>query len=68
MNDNKLVYTDLNSIIELYKNGDLPLDQMAFPYEQPGGKTLWVHRDELDKQVALQMAYPQANTQKGRKK
>ena len=66
MNDNILVYTDLNSIIELYKNGDLPIDQMAFPYAQPGGKTAWVHRDELDKQVALQMAYPQANTLKGK--
>jgi hypothetical protein len=62
-----LIYTDLNSLIELYKNDDLPIDQMAFPYRQPSGTTAWVHRDELKKQVALQAAYPQANTQKAKK-
>jgi hypothetical protein len=62
-----LIYTDLNSLIELYKNDDLPIDQMAFPYRQLSGTTAWVHRDELKKQVALQDAYPQANTQKAKK-
>jgi hypothetical protein len=62
-----LIYTDLNSLIELYKNGDLPQEQMAFPYKQPSGTTAWVHVDELKKQLSLQHAYPQANTQKGKK-
>lgn len=61
-----LIYTDLASLIELYRNNDLPQDQMAFPYRQPSGTTAWVHRDELRKQLALQGAYPQANTQKGK--
>lgn len=62
-----IIYTDLESLILLYQNGDLPQDQMAFPYRQPSGTTAWVHRDELDKQLALRSAYPQANTQKGKK-
>lgn len=62
-----LIYTDLASLIELYRNDDLPADQMAFPYKQPSGTTAWVHRDELKRQLALGTAYPQANTQKGKK-
>jgi hypothetical protein len=62
-----LIYTDLNSLIELYKNDDLPADQMAFPYRQPSGTTAWIHRDELRRQLSLQVAYPQANTQKSKK-
>lgn len=65
--EERIIYTDLNSLIELYKNNDLPEDQMAFPYRQPSGTTAWVHRDELRKQLALQSAYPAANTQKAKK-
>jgi hypothetical protein len=65
--EERIIYPDLNSLIELYKNGDLPLDIMAFPYKQLSGSTAWVHIDELRKQLALQDAYPQANTQKGKK-
>lgn len=62
-----IIYPDLNALILLYQNGDLPMEQMAFPYRQPSGTTAWVHRDELSKQSALQHAYPQANVQKGKK-
>lgn len=62
-----IIYTDLDSLVELYRNDDLPIDQMAFPYRMITGSTAWVHRDELKRQVALREAYPQANTQKGKK-
>jgi hypothetical protein len=65
--EERITYTDMNSLIELFKNDDLPQDQMAFPYKQPSGTIAWVHRDELKRQVSLQHAYPQANTQKGKK-
>ena len=65
--EERIIYPDLNALIELYKNGDLPEDQMAFPYRQLSGTTAWVHKDELRKQLALQDTYPQANTQKAKK-
>lgn len=65
--EERIIYSDLSSLIELYRNEDLPADQMAFPYRQPSGTTAWVHRDELKRQLALQTSYPAANTQKGKK-
>jgi hypothetical protein len=61
------VYTDLASLILLYQNGDLPEGELAFPYYSAPGKVSWAHVDELKRQVALGAAYPQANTQKGKK-
>lgn len=63
----QIIYSDLDALILLYQNGDLPHDQMAFPYKQPSGTTAWVHRDEIKKQIALREAYPSANTQKAKK-
>ena len=65
--EERIVYTDLEALIILYQNGDLPEDQMAFPYKQLSGTTAWVHRDEIKKQLALRNAYPQANRQKAKK-
>ena len=61
------VYTDLNSLILLYQNGDLPADELAWPYNVAPGKIAWVHRDELKKLVDLGGAYQQATNQKGKK-
>lgn len=63
---NQTVYTDLNSLIMLYENGDLPADELAFPYNSGPGKVSWAHRDELKKLSALGGAYPTSNTQKGK--
>lgn len=64
MSYDKLIYTDFNALLELYKNGDLPEDEIAFPYFSAPGKVAWAHRDELKKYNALGAAYPQANTKK----
>lgn len=61
------VYTDLQSLVLLYQNGDLPEDELAWPYNQAPGKIAWVHRDELKKMVMLGGAYIQASNQKGKK-
>lgn len=61
------VYTDLNSLILLYQNGDLPADELAWPYNAAPGKITWAHRDELKKLSELGGAYPSANTQKAKK-
>ena len=66
MSDARRVYTDLNSLILLYQNGDLPADELAWPYQAAPGKVAWAHRDELKKLSELGGAYPQANTQKGK--
>lgn len=63
----QIIYPDLDAVLLLYKNGDLPQDQMAFPYRQLSGTTAWVHIDEIKRQLALREAYPQANTQKAQK-
>jgi hypothetical protein len=65
--ENKTVYPDINALLLLYQNGDLPEDQMAFPYNAAPGKIAWAHKDELRKLAALSGAYPQANTQKAKK-
>lgn len=63
----EIIYTDLNSLVLLYLNGDLPEDQMAFKYNAAPGKLAWAHIDEIKKQTALGQAYPGANTQKAKK-
>lgn len=67
MSEERIVYSDLSSLIELYRNEDLPQDELAFPYYAAPGKITWVHRDELKKQLALGVAYPSSNTQKSKK-
>lgn len=67
MSSERIVYSDLSSLIELYRNGDLPADELAWPYYAAPGKIAWAHRDELKKQMALGGAYPLANTQKSKK-
>jgi hypothetical protein len=62
-----IIYTDLESIILLYKNGDLPEDQLAFPYQLSPEKVAWAHRDEIKRLSALVEAYPSSNQQKGKK-
>ena len=52
-----LIYTDVDSLIDLLENNDLPLDQEAFPYgTAPNIK--WIHRTEIEKAYKLRMAYP----------
>jgi len=63
----EVVYTDLACVVELYKNGDLPQDEMAWKYYAAVGKVQWVHRDELKKMIVLNEAYPGSNTKKGQK-
>jgi len=63
----EIIYTDLEALVLLYRNGDLPEDQMAFKYNAAPGKITWIHRDELRKELALRGAYPSSNTQKGKK-
>jgi hypothetical protein len=63
----EIIYTDLNALVLMYQNGDLPEDQVAFKYNNPLGKIAWAHRDELKKQASLAAAYPTANTQKAKK-
>lgn len=60
------VYTDLQAVILLYKNGDLPIEQRAFPYYE-NKQVKWVHQEHLKNLVALESAYLQANTQKAKK-
>jgi hypothetical protein len=66
------VFDNLDAIKLLYKNGDLPLEQRIFPYyanpaDAKLGKVTWIHKDNLRNLAALDGAYPQANTQKGKK-
>jgi hypothetical protein len=66
------VFDDLDAIKLLYRNGDLPENQRIFPYyatpaDRKTGKVTWVHQDHLKNLAALDSAYPQANTQKGKK-
>lgn len=65
--EERIVYSDLPSLVELYRNGDLPQDEMAWQYYVSPGKIAWAHRDELKMQLALGVAYPLANTQKNKK-
>lgn len=62
-----IVYTDLDSLVALYVNGDLPLEENIFKYTVQPGKEAWIHVDELIDQVRLRSVYPQANNQKGKK-
>ena len=61
------IYTNIDAVLDLYRGGDLPEDVMAFQYYGAGAKVQWVHRDELKRMAILGNAYPQANTQKGKK-
>lgn len=65
--EEKVIYPDLQALVELYKMDDLPVDQVIFQYYTVPGKTAWAHRDELRRQVELSRAYPGANTKKGQK-
>lgn len=63
------VFSDLEAIKLLYRNGDLPAEQRIFPYyaspaDRMQNKVTWVHQDHLKNLVALDGAYPRANTQK----
>ena len=65
-----IVYDDLEVVIELYQQGDLDMNQLAFPYyaspiAKMAKKASWIHQDELKKLVALKTAYPGSNTKKG---
>lgn len=62
----QITYPDLEALMLLYKNGDLPEGEMAFKYMAAPGKEAWIHIDELRKQLSLRSVYPQANTTKGR--
>ena len=64
-----IIYTDLDSLIELYRMGDLPTDALAFAYHPTPGKPniTWIHKDELRRAADLQAVYPAANTQKAKK-
>lgn len=65
----QIIYTNLDSLIELYRMGDLPTDVLAFAYHStPGSANItWIHKDELRRMADLQAAYPAANTQKAQK-
>lgn len=60
-------YQNIDVLIDLYRGGDLPEDELAFPYYIAPGKIAWAHRDELKKLSLLGDAYPKANTQKAKK-
>jgi hypothetical protein len=62
-----IVYTDLESLVSLYINGDLPLEQIVFKYTVQPGREAWIHIDELKNQVKLGSVYPQASNKKGKK-
>lgn len=67
MENNNTPYSSRDAVIDLYMHNDLPEDELAFQYIVPGGKTAWIHKDELRREAALRTSYPQANTQKGKK-
>jgi hypothetical protein len=65
------VFESLEIIQLMYVNGDLPTEQRAFPYyatpaDKRNNKVTWVHQEFLKKLEALNAAYPQANTQRGK--
>ena len=62
-----IVYTDLECLISLYLNGDLPIEETIFKYYVQPGREGWMHLDELKKQVQLRSVYPQTSNQKGKK-
>lgn len=64
----EVIYTDLDCVIQLFNNGDLPADEMAFKYYAMVGKIQWVHRDELKKLSILHSSYPTSSNKKGQKK
>lgn len=67
MENNNTPYSSRDAVIDLYMHNDLPEDELAFQYIVPGGRTAWIHKDELRREAALRTSYPQANTQKGKK-
>jgi hypothetical protein len=62
-NKDKVIYTDLDSVIDLFEEGDLSSDELAFPYYKGGvgsdGQKLvsWVHRSELENYLILRKTY-----------
>lgn len=66
------VFSDLEVVKLLYRNGDLPEEQRIFPYyanpaDARANRVTWVHRDHLKNLAALDSAYPAANSQKNSK-
>ena len=62
-----IIYTDLECLISLYLNGDLPIEETIFKYYIQPGREAWMHLDELKKQVQLRSVYPQSSNQRGKK-
>lgn len=59
-----IIYDDIKALVELYRNGDLPVDQMAFPYYESAKKVSWVHIDSLKNMVVMESVYPTSNNKK----
>jgi hypothetical protein len=62
-NKERMIYTDLESVIDLFEADDLPKEEMAFPYykgevDREGVKLItWIHRSELENYKVLRSTY-----------
>lgn len=57
-----IIYTDVESLIDLLANGDLPTDALAFRYyktaqDKLDNKISFIHKTELKDQLVLRNTY-----------
>lgn len=57
-----IIYTDVESLIDLLENGDLPTDDLAFRYyktaqDKLNNKVTFIHKTELEDQLVLRRTY-----------
>lgn len=55
----QIVYDNIDVLLDLLENDDLPKDVDAFQYKDPKipGNSLWVHKTELATQLVLRKTY-----------